>query len=425
MKPKTRIVITCCIVSLLVVSGCKFGKADQVLIPMEEASLQTLQHEFLGEHLHSNMRAFEIIDGRLHMLLTTNVTPATGTGQGLQYWTKHLDSDNWEKYEFLPDRIIGMANIVSDPTYTDDLFFIFNDRTNESFRYAIMERFDGASMRRVFELDQSEGQVLNPQAISSQDGYIHIFVPDRTSSGRDGIKWWRMNITTEELERLQDISLPTSGARLYDLIYDEGRIIVPIAIAQQLHLGIIDTEKLTITTQLLDKFTSPDRMPPRSINIFKYEHLGMYLLVYLRPTAFSNRPRTGLVGEVVVKVLDADFKDLSTTVIGGFNTHEAVTHYMKSEKLNDRMFAVAFTNVDEIHHFHLTGVHDRYVTSHLTVWEINESGKIRLVAKDTTDQTRWDQVIARVDDQSFLFTYNSTNAANDKWLDVMKLEISR
>lgn len=72
-----------------------------------------------------------------------------------------------------------------------------------------MERFDGSELKRVFELDNTSGQVLNPQAISSQDGYIHIFVPDRTSSGQDGIKWWRLNIATEELERLNDISLPT------------------------------------------------------------------------------------------------------------------------------------------------------------------------------------------------------------------------
>ena len=85
----------------------------------------------------------------------------------------------------------------------------FNDRTNEQDRYAIMERFDGTELRRVFELDQSSGQVLNPQAISSQDGYIHIFVPDRFFWSRWGVKWWRMNIETEELERLQDISLPT------------------------------------------------------------------------------------------------------------------------------------------------------------------------------------------------------------------------
>lgn len=232
-----------------------------------------------------------------------------------------------------------------------------------------------------------------------------------------------MNIETEAVERLPNISLPTSGARLYDLIYDEGRIIVPIAISGQLHLGVIDTETLTISTQLLDKFTSPDRMPPRSINIFKYEGLGLYVIVYLKPAAFSNRPRTGLVGQVVVKTLDAaDFKELSTTVIAGFNGHEAVTHYMKSEKLNEEMFVVAYTCVDEIHHFHLTGVHDRYVSSHLAVCQVDPSGNVQLIAKEDTDQTRWDQVLARIDDHTFLFTYNSTTANNDKWLDVVRLE---
>lgn len=422
MNQRARLMTICFICAVLVLSGCKFGKADHILVPIDGASLETVEHELLGEHLHSNMRAFEIIDGSLHMLLTTDVTPATGTGRGLQYWTKPLDSPTWEKHEFLPDRIIGMANIVSDPLYTDDLFFIFNDRTWEDWRYAVMARFDGSSLHTVFELDQSEGQVLNPQAISSRDGYIHIFVPDRTSSGKDGIKWWRMNIETEELERLPNINLPTSGARLYDLLYDEGRIIVPIAIAQQLHLGIIDTEKLTIDIRLLDSFTSPDRMPPRSINIFKYENLGVYVIVYLRPASFSNRPRTGLLGETVAKVLDAEsFKSLSTTVIAGFNAKEAVTHYMKSEKLNDRMFAVAYTYVDEVHHFHLTGVHDRYVSSHLAVWEVDATGKIRLVAIESTDQTRWDQVLARIDDETLLFTYNSTTPTNDKWLDVVKL----
>lgn len=424
MNRKSTITVVLCALFVGIFSGCIFSQTSQKPLPLEGASLTRVSHELLGEQLHSNMRAFEIIDGHLHMLLTTDVTPATGTGSGLQYWTKPLDGDAFEKHYFLSDKVIGMANIVVDPIYTDDLFFIFNDRTNESFRYAIMERFDGSELKRVFELDNTSGQVLNPQAISSQDGYIHIFVPDRTSSGQDGIKWWRLNIATEELERLNDISLPTRGARLYDLMYDNGQIIVPIAINQQLHLGIIDTEKLTISTQLLDQFKSPDGMPPRSINLFKYDQLGIYLLTYLRPASFSNRPRTGLVGEVVAMVLDADnYKVLNKKVIGGYNAKEAVTHYMKSEQLNDRMFAVAFTSVDEIHHFHLTGVHDRYTKSSLAVWQVDGSGNLQLVCEEVTEDTRWDQVLARIDDSTFLFSYNSTTAANEKWLDVMKLEL--
>ncbi len=414
--------IIICFLLILSLSGCIFGSTQKEMIPLEGTSIQLLERELLGEQLHSNMRAFEIIDDKLHMLLTTNVTPATGTGVSLQYWNKPLDGGDWEKHVFLPNRVIGMANIVADPYYTDDLFFIFNDRTNESDRYAIMERFENNTLRRVFELDQSSGQVLNPQAISSQDGYIHIFVPDRTSSGQDGIKWWRMNILTEELERLQDISLPTRGARMYDLIYDNGSIIVPIAVNQQLHLGNIDTEALTITTRLIDQFTSPDQMPPRSINLFKYENLGIYLLTYLRPASFSNRPNTGLIGEVVAKVVRiSDLKTLSTTVIGGFSGQAAATHYMKSEKLNENMFVVAYTAVDKVHHFHLTGIHDKYVTSHLGIWEIDQSGQLQLISSEDTEATRWDQVLARVSDNAFLFTYNSTTVANEKWLDMVQL----
>lgn len=165
-------------------------------------------------------------------------------------------------------------------------------------------------------------------------------------------------------------------------------------------------------------------MPPRSINLFKYDQLGIYLLTYLRPASFSNRPRTGLVGEVVAMVLDADnYKVLNKKVIGGYNAKEAVTHYMKSEQLNDRMFAVAFTSVDEIHHFHLTGVHDRYTKSTLAVWQVDGSGNLQLVCEEVTEDTRWDQVLARIDDSTFLFSYNSTTATNEKWLDVMKLEL--
>jgi len=425
MKRKTILSLACYVILLSLCTSCIASKTTEV-IQVENANIQLVSRDLLGNHLHSNMRAFEIIDGYLHMLLTTNVTPASGTGTGLQYWKKPLDGEKWEVHSFLPDRVVGMANIVSDPYYTNDLFFIFNDRTNEQDRYAIMERFDGTELRRVFELDQSSGQVLNPQAISSQDGYIHIFVPDRTSSGQDGVKWWRMNIETEELERLQDISLPTRGARMYDLIYDNGKIIVPIAVQTQLHLGIIDTEKLTISLQLLDRFTSPDFMPPRSINLFKYEEFGFYLLTYLRPSYFSNRPFTGLVGEVVAMVLDCDTLEiLSSTVIGDFSDQAAVTHYMKSEQLNNQMFVVAYTTVAGVHQFHLTGKHGNYVASHLAVWQITEDGKVQLVAEDVTKDTRWDQVLARIDDTTFFFTYNSTTNNNEKWLEVRKLVVEK
>lgn len=191
MNQRARLMTICFICAVLVLSGCKFGKADHIPVPIDGASLETVEHELLGEHLHSNMRAFEIIDGSLHMLLTTDVTPATGTGRGLQYWTKPLDSPTWEKHEFLPDRIIGMANIVSDPLYTDDLFFIFNDRTWEDWRYAVMARFDGSSLHTVFELDQSEGQVLNPKLSAAGTGIsislsLTALLPARTASNGGG-----------------------------------------------------------------------------------------------------------------------------------------------------------------------------------------------------------------------------------------------
>lgn len=410
------------VIILLLGTSCGVLSQSKEMLPLDGVVLQQASTELLGENMHSNMRAFEYVDDRLHMLLTTNVDPSKGAGQGLYYWTKSLDG-TWEKHEFLLDKTLSMANIVRDDIYTDDLFFIYSDRTNESFRYAKMVRFDGTNIREVFSIDQTQGQVLNPLAISSQDGYIHIFVPNRTSSAGD-VRWWRMNIETEEIEEFDAIELPGNGARMYDLRYEPGRILAPIALNQELHFGVIDTNTLTIETQLLDRFKSPDGMAPRSFNLFKYEDLGVYLLTYLRPASFSNRPNTGLTGEVVARVLDGNtFKTVSETVIGGHTAQTAVTHYMKSEQLNENMFVVAFTSVDRVHQFHLTSRHDNYVSSHLDVWALDENGKLTLVSKNVvTEDTRWDQVLTRIDDHSFLFSFNETTSSNEKWIYEMVLE---
>lgn len=386
----------------------------------EQLELQEIGSEYLGDNLHSNMRAFEYEQGYLHMLLTTNVAPASGTGQGLYYWVKTLNGE-WEKHEFLLDRTVGMANIVTDHTITNDLFFIYNDRTIENDRYAYMVRFDGSDIKQVFSLSQKlDGQVLNPQAISSEDGYIHIFVPDRTDTK---VRWYRFDIDSEEVVRLDDITMPVRGARMYDLALYNGIILAPIGVQGRLYLGFVDTENLSADFQLLDSFSSPDRMPARAMNIHIYENLGLYLITYLRPASFSNRPYTGLLGEVVANVVDIKSEQsINKVVIGGYTAQSAATHYLKSEQLNDNMFATAYTAVDQVHQFHLTEEHTRYVSSHLDVWQINEAGVLAKVDGIVYEDTSWDHVLARIDDRTFLFSYNQTTTDNQKWIKEMYLE---
>ena len=413
------------IVIVLLFGGCALPKlfspgTEANGTTLEGAVLTEIAEEFLGDNLHSNMRAFEYQDNRLHMLLTTNVAPATGTGQGLFYWTR-LGNGDWEKHEFLHDRTVGMANIVMDNTVTDDLFFIYNDRTVEDDRYAYMVRFDGTDIRQVFSLSQKlDGQVLNPQAVSSEDGFIHIFVPDRTGTK---VRWYHFNIETEEVMRLNDITMPVRGARMYDLVYQNGQILAPISVEGRLYLGILDTDKLTTNFELLDSFSSPDRMPARAMNIYIYENLGLYLITYLRPASFSNRPFTGLLGEVVANAVDmSTYKSVMKTVIGGYSKHTAATHYLKSEKLNHGMFVTAYTAVDQVHQFHLTEEHSRYVSSHLDVQELDSTGAVKKVAGNTYENTSWDHVLARIDDDTILFTYNETTTKNQKWIKELKLQ---
>ncbi len=425
MKQKNIIIPVFLIVTVLLFSSCSLAKlvsidAETDKISLEGAVLTEIADEFLGDNLHSNMRAFEYQDNRLHMLLTANVAPATGTGQGLFYWTR-LHNGDWEKHEFLHDRTVGMANIVMDNTVTDDLFFIYNDRTVDNDRYAYMVRFDGSDIRQVFSLSQKlDGQVLNPQAVSSEDGFIHIFVPDRTGTK---VRWYHFNIETEEVMRLNDITMPVRGGRMYDLVYQNGQILAPISVEGRLYLGILDTDKLTAKFELLDSFSSPDRMPARAMNIYIYENLGLYLITYLRPASFSNRPFTGLLGEVVANAVDmSTYKSVKKTVIGGFNKHTAATHYLKSEQLNDRMFVTAYTAVDQVHQFHLTEEHTKYVSSHVDVWELDSTGAVKKAASRVYEKTSWDHVLTRIDDNTFLFTYNETTDKNQKWIKKLKLE---
>lgn len=100
------------------------------------------------------------------------------------------------------------------------------------------------------------------------------------------------------------------------------------------------------------------------------------VLVYMRPAPFSNRGRTGLLGEIVCAVVCARSLEVKTsTVIAGFEAERAATHQHDMIQVGSREFIYAHTEVDRVHERHKSGRYENYVGSYITRWQIDENNK--------------------------------------------------
>ena len=101
----------------------------------------------------------------------------------------------------------------------------------------------------------------------------------------------------------------------------------------------------------------------------------------MRPAAFSDRagrrgPATGLLGEIIVNVVDAKtLESVRKTVIAGFRAKAAATHNIDAVQTGPREFLLAHTEVDRIQQRHLTGAYENYVGGFLTRWVIDQRGQ--------------------------------------------------
>jgi len=370
--------------------------------PAAAGVLEMLDQELIGVELHNMRGTLGLHDGALHFTTITDMVHGAGQGHNLMLWQRPPQGALWRVTPLRPDRKPAMIRYLPLPDHPGQALLVYVDREDEAARVVYVDRLsEEQGLNEILAYADNRG-VLNPIGVPVPGRNVaHIFIPDRGSDWR--IRWFRVNLETDEVERLEDIPMPRQGARLFDYHLEDTRLLLPVGLARELHLLEIDLDAMTHTLHQVDEANSPDNQPCREIALHAFPELELYLLTYLRPTAFSDRPRTGLLGEVVATALRQDtLEPLKRHVIGGYRAEEAATHQVSSAKVADDAFVVAYTTVDSIHQRHLTGEFINYVASHLDRWQLDANGGLSSQGQHTLDPF-WRVDLATDEDEGILY----------------------
>jgi hypothetical protein len=346
-----------------------------VLLSLLASGLMAVEvdEEHLGDGLFAQSAVWQ--EGTLHLTTVENMRFGHGQGENFTHWRRNDGEKPWRKQPLFPDHNPGMTCMM--PLGADSNLFLYVDRKDENNRRVFLARVDGGRQRVLFEFSGGRG-VLNPQMDLLADGRLHLLIPDRT-----GLQVRRLLVDaqTGDSQRLPDVVMPRAGARIYGRLVDGNRLIVPVSVIHEMLVLTIDLDDHRVALHSIDRFTSASGEPPRMTSIFPLADSGHYALVYLRPAAFSDRvgkqgPATGLLGEIVVNVVDAKtFASIGKTVIAGLQSEAAATHNLDALQTGPREFLLAHTEVKRIHQRHLTGAYENYVGGFLTHWTIDAQGR--------------------------------------------------
>ena len=313
--------------------------------------------------------------GSLHLTTVENMRFGHGQGENFTHWRREDGGKRWHKQPLFAEHNPGMTSMM--PCGADSHLFLYVDRKDESNRSVHLARVDGGRERSLFQFRDGRG-VLNPQMDMLADGRLHLLIPDRTGLQ---VRRFLVDAQTGDSERLPDVVMPRAGARIYGRLVDGNRLIVPVSVIHEMLMLVIDLTDHRAVLHSIDTFTSASGEPPRMTTVFRLADSDRYALVYLRPAAFSDRggrrgPATGLLGEIVVNVVDAKtFESIRQTVIAGFDARAAATHNLDAAQTGPREFLLAHTEVDRIHQRHLTGAYENYGGGFLTRWSVDGEGR--------------------------------------------------
>ncbi len=391
--------------------------------PAEELEgWRLVEREVLGENLyggptlHGNTMYFTFIE---------NIRHGHGYGENFTLWRRDLGENAWEKRPLFPEHQPGMSSLL--PLDDSDLLFMYVNRVEEENRRVHLVRVEEDTEIPLFELGQERESgnpgVLNPRMDLMSDGNLHLLIPDRTDRF---VRRFIVDPETGQEQRLSDIETPRVGARIYGRLMENDRLLVPLAVVNELLLLVIDLTDHSYEVHSLDTFTSKSNEPPRSISMYRLENPDQYLVSYFRPAAFSDRSgrqgeRTGLVGEVVLRVLETDsFETVESTVIAGFTPEKASTHNVPRTQVGPRDFLFAFTTVDRIHVRHLTGRYENYTGASMSRWHIRADGTPEIIFEEDLSPF-YSASLQTMDDGKILFTYKDATSGASRILDLMEL----
>ncbi len=363
--------------------------------------LQIAEHEVLGDGLYGRLVVHQQTQ---YFYFVENMRHGHGQGERFTLWWRQSGDPDWQARPLFREHHPGMISLL--PGEDGQHLFLYVDRKDESDRSVHLVRV-GEEPVSLFSFQDNRG-VLNPAMDRLPCGKLHLLIPDRT--GRT-VRRFLVDPVGGDAERLPDIETPRNGARIYSRHLEGNRLIVPLAVVEQLHLLVIDVTDHSHELRQLETFSSKSGEPPRNMALNFYEDLDLYVLVYLRPAEFSDRggrqgPRTGLVGELVLRTLTPDtLEPVATTVIGGFSSEKAATHNFASQPVGRRDLILATTTVDRIHVRHLTGRYENYTGASLSRWRVQADGRAARVAELEIEPFYSANMVAAGDGQ-LLFTYN-------------------
>ena len=329
--------------------------------------------ELLGEGIHAQTAAW--IDGELHITTVENMVTGAGQGENFTHWRRRDGRTVWIKQALFPAHHPGMPEFL---VLDGAVLILYVDRQDEQNRRVWLQRVVDGEVVPLFDFADGTRGVLNPAMDLLPDGTLLVLVPNRV--GRE-TRRFIIDPVTGDAQRLDDITMPARGARIFDRLIVGNRLLAPVSVIEELLLLEIDlTDHSYRLHRRLDAFDSIAREPPRNTGIVALPDGEPLALVYLRPAAFSDRtgrrgPATGLIGEIVVNVIETNaFRSLRNTVIAGHTAETAATHNMAIAQTGPRTFLLAHSEVDRIHQRHLTGEHKNYVGGYITHWRIGEDG---------------------------------------------------
>ena len=378
-------------------------------------SLERLNSEQLGVRLYNQRRAFHAEGGSLTYVSVNDLVFGKGQGDNMIIWSRGPEDNLWHGVLIHPERKNTMVNVVPLENRPGETLISYVDRQHDAIsinnRTVYLERIKGGSqIEEILSYSDGGSGVLNPVLVSyPEKNLAYWFLPDRTRPWR--IRWFRMNTEDGTTQRLDDIPMPAAGARMYGFHREGNRAVFAVGMLANLYVLDVDLDAETYTLSPVDTASSPDNMPCREVDVHYYPELGFYVFTYLRPTHFSNRPRTGLLGEFVATTLDAKtLKPISKTVIGGYTAETAATHQVVSQKACERSFVSLYSTVDKVNQLHLTGRPENFVSTHLDRWEILPDGSIVQRMDNTMKPyTRMDLAMDRESNQLYMIVAETTD----------------
>ena len=372
--------------------------------------LYVARREVLGEGLYGWVAVHR---DTLYFYFVENMRHGAGQGENFTLWRRGPDETQWRERPLFREHHPGMVSML--PMEDGRLLFLYVDRKDERSRSVHLVRVEDEEETSLFTFADNRG-VLNPAMDLLPGGTLHVLIPDRT--GRS-VRRFLVDPLTGDERRLPDVETPRGGARIYGRLLEEGRLIVPLAVTHELLLLVIDLDDYSVEMHSLDRFTSKSSEPPRNIAIYRLDEPDLYALVYLRPAEFSDRggregPRTGLVGEVVLRTVDPDsLESAGSTVIGGFSPERASTHNIAAAQVGPRDVLLAFTTVDRIHVRHLTGRYENYTGAALARWRVGPDGTATRVAEVEIGPFYYPNMVSAGDGRA-LFSYNKARPGSER-----------